>query len=427
MNSDLFYGNIAVAALVGLSILAVVLAVNYFRKPTYKNQPEQKTVYGSLDFNKLPPPGATIEIQMQDKLTDQINKLIGELIEVRNELTTCTAERDNYKGLWEQAVERNKGVSAQLALKTRFLQEWIEGHKEVEQQRDEARALANDLREYLDRALGLIKIQNEQILQLMPKPKGWNLKAYPRDKHGRVMKVVEVITDCSSVSITPQPVKHLREVNAELAELQPIDWNVPQAFPKDYSIPRGTEVVVLLSEYVTVKRGYKGLVLGWFRDKAIVSFNELDLQRSIRTDFLAPINPTDHPLHPDFGKPKESIETLKEHRERLGLKAEEFYEPIEPRPDHPCLKGCSKPDGCDCPAFAPRKGRVKVQHPRSFFVEKGVLTKNVVSIKEDMRVVDEWAKSAGMILVSRNLSGESIFTFYRPAVNSDFDVCNTNF
>ena len=94
MNSNFFYDNVLLAVFVGLVILAVALAVNYFRKPTYKNQPD--IVVHKADFSSL---------------NTQLEK---ELTQARTELTTCQAERENYKGLWEQSVERGKVLNAEI-------------------------------------------------------------------------------------------------------------------------------------------------------------------------------------------------------------------------------------------------------------------------------------------------------------------------
>lgn len=96
--------------------------------------------------------------------------------------------------------------------------------------------------------------------------------------------------------------------------------------------------------------------------------------------------------------------------------------PIEPRPDHPCLKGCSKPDGCFCPPGLPRYGSVQFVHPRSFFVEKGILEGDEHAAG-DYKKLEEWADSVGAYC--QTLTSHNRYIFTRPAVNSDFDVPNT--
>lgn len=316
MNQDLFYINLFTALVFGAVIFLIVFVLaKYKRKPTYRNQPiEQKTVYASLKRDEQPPQGATIEIQMQDKLTDQINKLTGELTTARTELITTQAERDNYRGLWEQSVQRGKDKAAEFANeRNRFMDELNQVSSGFINERYEAQLFANDLREYLDRALGVVNIQNEQIQQLMPKPKGWNLKAYPRDKKGRVVKVavahrkidgneplfMQQIGRVERTPIRPEPVQPLHDFE-KIADqaTQPladaIDWNVPQPFPEGYKVPKGTMVRSARIDndivYKVEKCDHNGV---WVK-------SELGFDGVGNSGVFAPLNPTDHPLHPKF-------------------------------------------------------------------------------------------------------------------------------
>lgn len=99
-------------------------------------------------------------------------------------------------------------------------------------------------------------------------------------------------------------------------------------------------------------------------------------------------------------------------------------EPIEPRPDHPCLKGCSKLDACFCPPGAPRDGQVEVWYLRNDLIAMGCnLTQSPKTWHEDKLLLDAWAKEKGLDLLGTRKGGHS-FKFTRPAVNSDFDVPN---
>ena len=144
-------------------------------------------------------------------------------------------EGDKYKSLWEEAKLANKILLDDFEQQRLDLREWIEVHERMEAERDQARALANDLREYLDHALELVKIQNEQIKQLLPKN-----KRQLRDGNGRFTN--KFIDDGWFVRQlgraerpAPTPVKHLREVNAEIAAAQGerpavnSDFDVPQS------------------------------------------------------------------------------------------------------------------------------------------------------------------------------------------------------
>jgi hypothetical protein len=182
MNPDLFYINLFTALVFGAVTLLITLALSKYKRkpqlpsgftPPLQSDDNQKTVYGSLDRSN---PNA-----------DENSKLWRELVEIRFNLTTTQAERDNYRGLWEQSVQRGKDKAAEFANeRNRFMDELNKVSSGFINERDAAQLFADSLREYLDRALALINIQNEQIQQLMPKPKGWNLKVYPRDENGRI-------------------------------------------------------------------------------------------------------------------------------------------------------------------------------------------------------------------------------------------------
>lgn len=73
---------------------------------------------------------------------------------------------------------------------------------------------------------------------------------------------------------------------------RPIDWNVPQPFPKDYYIPMDTNVISIEDPERVGKTTEKSTVpfLTWSNGVNTVKFGYK----------LAPLNPTDHPLHPEF-------------------------------------------------------------------------------------------------------------------------------
>lgn len=133
-----------------------------------------------------------------------------------------------------------------------------------------------------------VKIQELDHLFKNPfrekKPKGWNLKVYPRDEKGRAMK--------------PMPKEGIMEVEFEESS---IDWSKPQPFPKDYVVPAGIDVIrvdknELSDNNDSQKKGRieNVVICESESDNTIVLHNSSD---------LAPINPTDHPLHPDFKDP----------------------------------------------------------------------------------------------------------------------------
>jgi hypothetical protein len=86
-----------------------------------------------------------------------------------------------------------------------------------------------------------------------------------------------------------------------LGEIKPaIDWTVPQPFPKHYVVPVGINVVAICSDERVIK-GDVGItikesvapVVEWSRHGNKFKWAFCDYE-------LAPLNPTDHPLHPEF-------------------------------------------------------------------------------------------------------------------------------
>lgn len=90
-----------------------------------------------------------------------------------------------------------------------------------------------------------------------------------------------------------------------------IDWNVPQAFPEWYVIPKGVDVICI-KENPWVKEESTGKTK---EDSCspYIDWNGENYHKnghghwnwSLASSYIAPINPADHPLHPDFGKEKE--------------------------------------------------------------------------------------------------------------------------
>ena len=83
------------------------------------------------------------------------------------------------------------------------------------------------------------------------------------------------------------------------------DWSAPQAFPSDYIIPVGTKVVCVADDRHDDSDNYSVGKIGIVQDKdrlPDVLFND-DLDPTVmRITELAPLNPLDHPKHPQFNK-----------------------------------------------------------------------------------------------------------------------------
>jgi hypothetical protein len=99
-------------------------------------------------------------------------------------------------------------------------------------------------------------------------------------------------------------------VSVDEASSSSRDWSLPQAFPKDYRMKKGLRVVAIKSMW-SVQIGTKGIVMeygsncyidwenGKYRcgDKSALKING---GQPYVSSWLAPINPTDHPEHPQF-------------------------------------------------------------------------------------------------------------------------------
>ena len=83
---------------------------------------------------------------------------------------------------------------------------------------------------------------------------------------------------------------------------QQIDWTKPQPFPDDYVVPRGTKVVSLI-EYFNVQIGEEGVCVDFDRTGScrVYDFNsDGEVKSALYNHQVAPLDPTDHPLHPEF-------------------------------------------------------------------------------------------------------------------------------
>lgn len=85
-----------------------------------------------------------------------------------------------------------------------------------------------------------------------------------------------------------------------------INWSVPQAFPEGYSIPSGIKVIKVGEDDEWIRKGSVGTTSECGSNPFIKWENQdFDLHGSGNdwaqySHNLAPINPTDHPNHPEF-------------------------------------------------------------------------------------------------------------------------------
>lgn len=241
-SSDFFYENLYTALFFGLALIALVLAIVYWRtKPTFKNQPEQPRILGMykpmFDHMKI-----VHGIRMND---DQILQLLDVADDIRGyteiqrhmraakqELNTCMAERDEWKaaseGLQKVYDETNRKYLEQFNLRQAEEAKVLELKQQLdaaEKELDRGNEIIIGLKSDIDQALGVIKQQEEIIIALHTRKPGWNAAVAKRNPDGTFRKAakgdhLEKLIGGKSV-VMQRPVKHLREVNEELAKKQP--------------------------------------------------------------------------------------------------------------------------------------------------------------------------------------------------------------
>lgn len=97
-----------------------------------------------------------------------------------------------------------------------------------------------------------------------------------------------------------------QEKPVKRSEVNAIDWSVPQAFPEGYSIPSGIKVIKVGEDDEWIRKGSVGTTSECGSNPFIKWENQdFDLHGSGNdwaqySHNLAPINPTDHPNHPEF-------------------------------------------------------------------------------------------------------------------------------
>jgi hypothetical protein len=166
--------------------------------------------------------------------------------------------------------------------------------KEVDRERDEARALANDLIDMLSRSMATIYDLELINSELMDK-RGHNGKTAKRDARGRFIQVAKGHPNHRPPK--PQPKRKYHENPELIPKPEPtepaIDWSKPVAFPDGYVATAGKSVYVL-SQYMP-----KGEIIIWYGHLCSVRLEDGEIIRC-SSHQLAPENPADHPLHPEF-------------------------------------------------------------------------------------------------------------------------------
>ena len=118
------------------------------------------------------------------------------------------------------------------------------------------------------------------------------------------------------------------------------DWSKPQAFPEGYVIKRECRAVKVGQTLDWIKKGAIGTIVPdggdcpMFRcdDDSMypTGWEEMRLHENI--DMLAPLNPTDHPEHPDFGKTKPHANSEYDHSVEFTFKPFNTEAMLTPEP-----------------------------------------------------------------------------------------------
>jgi hypothetical protein len=85
-----------------------------------------------------------------------------------------------------------------------------------------------------------------------------------------------------------------------------IDWTKPVAFPRGYIVPKGIRIVCLEDADERIKIGTKG-VTTQSSDLPYCDFDNSTENYGMCAHELAPLNPADHPWHPEFKGKQNSL------------------------------------------------------------------------------------------------------------------------
>ena len=246
------------------------------------------------------------------------------LADVDKCITSMLDQQARHTAAMEQANQRADDNRRQMV-------EQSEQATLLRQERDKTYEFALDLRAYLDRSLAIINEQNEQIRQLTPV----EMRKYSvRGKDGRFVKAMptpkavvqlrDVVKKTRAIghstilksSIEASPTEGTRPDNSEPgeqaqpADMPPVrDWTKPQAFPEGYVVPEGIKVVKIGMDDGWVKKGSIGTTkesddtpnVKWENSDYDLHGNKHDWSQP--NIYLAPLDPRQHPEHPEFKTP----------------------------------------------------------------------------------------------------------------------------
>jgi hypothetical protein len=189
----------------------------------------------------------------------EATRLAGELEVVKDQRDNAIEERDMFNQAWEKA----------------------------EQQRDEARIECELLEMEIDKANEYIKWMRERLA------KAESVIKDLEDVNGQLLAMVQGEDEQPEVKPTTEPA---------------IDWTKPVAFPNWYEVPEGTRVVAIKNRPTGIKELWSGIIEKTEYDVSpmfpfvrwhLKGFNN-GFPCAIEKHCLAPLDPADHPLHPEF-------------------------------------------------------------------------------------------------------------------------------
>lgn len=252
-----------------------------------------------------------------------LNALLEQAGEQRKQLRKDFVEQSELATEWRQKYDRLERLNSDIE---RINANLTDANNQMSAELDRGNEMIAWMKSDLEKAHELNTRNEKIILQLLVNgkflDKNGNYKGTPlfQDDEsfdvGRYIdslyrsKVVKHDFDSkrNSVASTAKGIDHqLRSTDGEeefekhtpvktLPLESAIDWNVPQPFPKNYYIPMDTNVISIENPERVGKTTEKSTVpfLTWSNGV-----------NSIRSGYkLAPLNPTDHPFHPEFGKLK---------------------------------------------------------------------------------------------------------------------------
>ena len=204
------------------------------------------------------------------------------------------------KAIRDQAT--NELLKADLATANIRAKEWA---AEAARLRDNAVTMADMTAEYKVKSESLqteVDIAHNSVSDLIKKVVALEhsqFKLVESIRHTGIRNSKGVVKKATEAQINEMLGKVVSAV--ELTPSLPTrDWNVPQAFPRDYIIPIGTSVEIAIGD--GVKIGTKGVIVRHESSANVFKYG-LTEQR-FNSCVFAPVNPTDHPEHPQFGKKK---------------------------------------------------------------------------------------------------------------------------